>query len=653
MATSYYRASLVKFCRQSDDEIVGALTKAHAFSLEQNQRDAWYFQIKFLKEAMQDFSDGEIYFEFVIPRMGKRVDCVILYQNIIFVIEFKVGADSFGGYGIEQVHDYALDLKNFHRGSHQAAIVPILIATRTDRSSGEIHFAADSVACPVCVGLAGFRSVIEESVALLPLQVLDCEGWAGSGYLPTPTIIEAAQALYQSHNVTDIARSDSGAQNLALTDACIAGIIADAKRRGRKAICFITGVPGAGKTLAGLNIATRRATEHSDEHAVFLSGNGPLVSVLREALVRDQVAREGLKKSDAARQVNAFIQNIHHFRDAYARDLSVPHEKVVVFDEAQRAWTREQASKFMQQKRGIAGFDQSEPEFLISVMDRHQDWCVIVCLIGGGQEINTGEAGLGEWLVALRDHFPHWDVHASSLLNERDYTVDAQARDMLEDPAVSKHGELHLSVSMRSFRAEALNGFVSALLNVQLSQAQEAYSALRPRYPLYVTRDLQQAREWLRAQARGSERYGLLASSGAARLRPEGIHVKTPITPEYWFLNDRSDVRSSFYLEEVGSEFDVQGLELDWACVAWDADLRARPDEWGMFKFSGTKWQNVQAEDRRRYLLNAYRVLLTRARQGMVIFVPQGDERDPTRLPCSYDGTYERLLEAGVQPLSV
>ncbi|MEC8196506.1 MAG: DUF2075 domain-containing protein, partial [Pseudomonadota bacterium] len=390
-----------------------------------------------------------------------------------------------------------------------------------------------------------------------------------------------------------------------------------------------------------------------DEHAVFLSGNGPLVDVLREALARDQNASQGVPIGEARRRVKAFIQNIHHFRDdALVRDTAPP-EKVVVFDEAQRAWTRDQAAKFMQNRRGLDDFDMSEPEFLISVMDRHTDWCTVICLIGGGQEINTGEAGLVEWLAALQERFPEWDVHASSLLEDRHYTVDAGATKMLKAPHIEKHSDLHLAVSMRSFRAEQLSTFVSQVLDGDASGAKQTLNLLKARYPIVLTRDLKMSRAWLRQQARGSERFGLVASSGGYRLRPEGIHVKSKIEPANWFLNDRMDVRSSYYLEEVATQFDIQGLELDWAGVCWDADLRWVGENWSYHAFKGTKWQKVRDETKRLYVLNAYRVLLTRARQGMVIFIPRGEAADSTRPPEYYDGTYEFLRHCGLDEFQV
>lgn len=652
MQPAYYHAPISEFLEANPAAILGELTQANGFALEQPQRDAWLEQIAIMKDAARALGDGHILFEFAIPRMGKRADVVLIVGGLMMVIEFKVGSASFDRHAVEQVHDYALDLKNFHRGSHALPVVPILVATRAPAESTQpLVWAADRVSEPLLTNAEQVADVIADVISKVDGRVIDLENWLGSGYQPTPTIVEAAQALYQAHGVEEITRSDAGAQNLSLTSGCIAEIIERSKTEKRKSICLVTGVPGAGKTLAGLNIATKRAQEHSDEHAVFLSGNGPLVAVLREALARDESAREGTPKKTAARKVASFIQNIHHFRDEALRDTRPPYERVVIFDEAQRAWTREQAAKFMQTKRAIKDFDMSEPEFLISVMDRHQDWCVVICLIGGGQEINTGEAGLAEWLAALRARFSHWDIYISNRLTDPDYVSDEATESLLKSLPVREQSELHLAVSVRSFRAEALSAFVGHVVENRPAEARAVYAQIADRYPIWLTRDLNEARQWLRQQARGSERFGLLASSGGYRLRPEGIHVKAKIEAPTWFLNDRTDVRSSFYCEEVGTEFDVQGLELDWAGVCWDADFRYCDGRWTHMNFRGTRWTQVNASEGKLYLKNAYRVILTRARQGMVIFIPTGSPDDPTRLPEFYDQIFAFLQECGLRVL--
>ena len=655
LSTSYFDAAISNFSASDPAAILGLMAQAHGFALEHQQRDAWVSQIECLKDQLVEFTGGHIFFEFSIPRMGKRADAIVFKQGVVYVIEFKVGASAFDLSSKNQVHDYALDLKNFHRGSHNCLILPILVATQAaDQVIEKIDWASDGVAAPVCINasqIGEFVSGIDNMWASDDDKSFSARAWSLSGYEPTPTIVEAAQALYRDHDVTEITRSDAGAKNLAETTDAISGIIEQAKELRFKAICFVTGVPGSGKTLAGLNIATQRAETHSDEHAVFLSGNGPLVAVLREALARDKAVRDGITKADAKREVSTFIQNIHHFRDEALRDEAPPVEKVVVFDEAQRAWNLKQASQFMKQKRGYPDFNQSEPAFLISAMDRHDDWCVIVCLIGGGQEINTGEAGLAEWLQVLADQYPGWRVYSSDRLDDPDYIWDPQITDALRATSIEKIDALHLAVSMRSFRAEALSEFVSHVVENRPEIAREKFSSVNERYPMAVTRSLNVARNWLREKARASERIGLLASSGAYRLRPEGIHVKSSVDAPIWFLNGADDVRSSFYLEEVATEFDVQGLELDWCGVCWDADFRYLNGSFDCLSFRGTKWQNINAPERRLFLKNAYRVLLTRARQGMIIYVPKGDAADPTRLPSFYDETVAYLAECGLPAL--
>lgn len=661
---SYYQADIAEFLKADPDKILGELAHNHHFALDVMQKNAWLEQIDGLKLQLTGMCDGEIFFEFSIPRMGKRVDVVVLINDIVFVLEYKVGAKKHDKHAMDQALDYALDLKNFHEGSHDRYIVPILISTKAAQHQNVIDWYDDKVAVPLLCNGADLNLILSQishdlkAHAVQPVYGLSdneqepfAEEWAHSGYKPTPTIVEAAQALYQGHNVEEISRSDAGAKNLSHTSNCISEIIGYSKQNQKKSICFVTGVPGAGKTLAGLNISTRTVDSLSDEHAVFLSGNGPLVSVLREALARDEVVRSkkmgaSVSKKEAAQKVSAFIQNIHHFRDEGLKSDKAPNEHVVIFDEAQRAWNQEHAERFMVQKRGASEFDMSEPEFLISLMDRREDWCTIVCLIGGGQEINTGEAGLIEWFNALQKSFPHWDVYHSGQLANKMYNLGQDLSSRLSELNALERAALHLSVSIRSFRAEKLSDFIGAVIEGDASTAALIQKGLSG-YHLAVTRDLNKARSWLRMHARGTERLGLVASSGAIRLKPEGIHVKSKIDPANWFLNGKEDIRSSYYLEDVATEFDIQGLELDWAGVCWDADLRMEKGVWGHYSFKGTRWQNVNDHFRQIYLANAYRVLLTRARQGMVIFVPQGDDSDPTRPEKFYNDTYDFLKRCG------
>ncbi len=652
MTHAYYFKPISEFIADTENHILGELASKHEFALEEQQRNAWLIQIRAAKNWLEAI-DGHIGFEFSIPRMGKRIDCVVISGAVIFAIEFKVGATAFERHAIDQVVDYALDLKNFHEQSHQRIVVPILVCTEAEEPDAEFTLHPDRVAKPVCTNGDSLATIIDRFSCLTEESDIDANAWLASVYKPTPTIIEAAQALYRGHSVEEISRSDAGAINLSRTAKAISEIIDTSKRKQQKSICFLTGVPGAGKTLAGLNLANTWHNVENSEHAVFLSGNGPLVDVLREALARNEVAaakEAGLKqrKSITLSKAKAFIQNIHHFRDDALATITAPIERVVVFDEAQRAWSQKQTASFMKTKKGKIDFNQSEPEFLISVMDRHPDWATIVCLIGGGQEINTGEAGLREWFESIKRSFPHWQVYVSTKLSDQEYMPDGVLYSPGELKAVTDRDDLHLAVSIRSFRSEKLAAFIKAVLDCDVPQARTLYAEIRDAYPVVITRDLLAAKQWLASQARGTERYGIVASSGGIRLKPFGINVKAPIDPKNWFLNDKTDIRSSCFLEDVATEFDIQGLEIDWACVAWDADLRHDGEDWSYKSFRGAAWQSINDRDARVYLKNAYRVLLTRARQGMVIYVPEGDGSDTTRQPEYYDKTYAYLRSVGV-----
>ncbi len=654
MNRSYYSASTEQFLKDDSDLILGELSRNHQFALEDLQRNAWIVQIEILQSELKQLPGSHIAFEYAIPRMGKRVDVIILYKGKIFVLEFKVGACEYSNFAVEQALDYSIDLKNFHEQSHVREIIPIVISTEALVEKLIIEQYPDGVYHPVKANKNNIASFIKKiSINSICTKTLEPDSWLNSIYKPTPTIIEAAQALYKGHSVKEISRSDSGAINLGATSEIISAIINFSKEKYRKSICFITGVPGAGKTLAGLNIANERHNVDEGEHAVFLSGNGPLVDVLQEALARNEVLEkkgtdQKLTKNQALIKTKAFIQNIHHFRDDALQTDFPPVERVAVFDEAQRAWTLKQTSSFMARKKGISDFSMSEPEFLISVLDRHEDWAIIICLIGGGQEINTGEAGLPEWFAAIQKEYPHWDVYVSIKLTDQEYTNGENIYSSLTDKQLTVKNELHLSVSVRSYRSEKLASFVKAILDSNEREATHIFMQLKNDYPIVVTRNLDKAKQWLRTKARGGEGMGLTASSGAYRLKPYGIYIKSVIEPKTWFLNNSNDVRSAGFLEDVATEFDIQGLELDWTCVAWDANLRKNSGGWEYKNFRGTEWQNINDKVRKRYLLNAYRVLLTRARQGMIIFIPEGSETDRTRLPEFYNPVYEYFKDCGV-----
>lgn len=664
---AWYAAELEVFVRAEPSFVLGALAANAETEIVQEQRDAWREEIEVLQSALAGRT-GLVCLEYNIPRMGRRADAVVLTGGAVWVLEFKTGPSGVAAApraeDLEQVWDYALDLKNFHAGSHRATVIPIVVYGGTGppaKSSAEPAAESwirdhDGVYRPVAIAAGDLRAVFAGSPPAPPIAALDAGAWLEAAYQPTPTIIEAARALYARHSVASIARSDAGAKNLHVTSERIVHLARAAMRQKEKTICFVTGVPGAGKTLVGLNLATQRVTAGgADPNAVFLSGNGPLVAVLREALAHDEWLRarargQTVRKGRVRKNVEAFIQNVHHFRDEGLRDPRPPAERMVIFDEAQRAWDLRKTADFMRRRKRQADFRRSEPEFLISCMDRHEDWAVIVCLVGAGQEINTGEAGIQEWLRALAG-FPRWQAYVSAQLAETEPGAREPMERLRADGRLQDDEALHLAVSMRSFRAEHMSAFVQAALELDEGSARAALARLA-RYPIVLTRNLDAAKRWVRQQARGSDRYGLLASSKAQRLKPHAIDVRVDINPVHWFLHGREDTRSSYYLEDAATEFQVQGLELDWACVTWDGDLRRSGAGWEFHDFRGKRWTTVRQEENRRYLLNAYRVLLTRARQGLAIFVPPGDAGDPTRRPEFYDPTFRYLEALGLPVLA-
>jgi len=648
---AYYHATIDAFLSTSPLEILGKIVEAARGEFDAAQTTAWEIQIDVLSRSVRGLR-GHVFFEFGVPRLGRRIDVVVVSGSVVMPIEFKCGSKKYQRSDLNQVWDYALDLKNFHAASKAVPVLPILVAT--DAETEDLTWEAaheDGVRPPLRMNSVGLGRAIIHGLSLESGPMIDGVSWGRAPYRPTPTIIEAARALYARHTVTAISRHDAGAENLAITARVVNDLIDRARNENLKVILFVTGVPGSGKTRVGLDIATQRR-EQDAMHAVFLSGNQPLVSVLKEALIRDEHGRARkldpkLRKGSIRNRVEAFIQNIHHFRDIGVdnRD-SVPSDHVVIFDEAQRAWDLKRTSSFMRDKKGQPSFQYSEPEFLISYMDRHPDWAVVICLVGGGQEINTGETGISAWLEAARDKFPLWHVYISPEMTVSEMNNDHSSS---SGPLrVTQDKGLHLASSIRSFRSEKVSGFVQALLDRDHRMASQLLRSVAGAYPIAITRDLDRAKAWIRQHARGTERVGLVASSKAQRLRPHAIDIRYKVDPVQWFLNDSDDTRSSSFLEDAATEFQVQGLELDWTCVTWDADLRYTDNGWQHYFFAGRKWNEIRKPIRQRYLLNAYRVLLTRARQGMIIFVPSGSRLDPTRKAAFYDPVFEYLRVIGV-----
>lgn len=684
----YYSDTISNFLNRSNEEIIGKLTLASQHDINDDTSNSWLEEVEILKNVLTPYNErGSLYFEYNIPRMGRRADVIVVIDEIVFILEFKTAGSKFTHDAITQVWDYALDLKNFQEGSLERIIVPVLVATleRNNNCDFSLNPFKDNVYEPLRTNANRFCDAFYISLENIPHPKIEHsddrdDQWAKSGYEPTPTIIEAAIALYEENTVEDITKH-GGDIDKASAELC--NIINYCRKNNRKAICFITGVPGAGKTLIGLNTAIDQFNR--GEKAVYLSGNFPLVEVLQEALTRDYIRRDRIKariesrractKEEAKSRVKAFIQMIHHYRDLYLEGTEVvdneikpiegyfqshadkayiPAEHVAIFDEAQRAWTDDELKRFMREKKGIRDFPYSEPEYLISCMNRQLDWGVVICLVGNGQAINKGEAGLTEWIESISRSFKDWDVYMSKYLLESGDIKKAELE--LIEQQLKPREDLHLKMSMRSFRSEKVSIFVNQLLALQRDEATETLKELE-NYPIVITRSLDKAKQWLRDHARGSERYGLLASSKAERLKAISINVRYQPDFVHWFLEDDTDIRSSNALEDTLTEFKVQGLEIDWACVAWDADLRLNENQtaWQHYQLrSGTKWQNINKPINQQYQINAYRVLLTRARQGMIIVVPNGDNGvppDETRKPEWYDGIYNYLRSIGIEEI--
>ena len=709
MSRCLYNSCFEEFAIADENSIFGELCENYHGDALTTTREAWKSEISIMKDVISNFigKDGRIIFEYDIPRLGKRVDVVLLFEGIVFCLEFKVGETKILEGDIDQVLDYSLDLKNFHKFSEDRIIAPILIATNYRNSSTDIKMSVydDKIINPLVTGKTGIPTLINEVLKRFPNESPVNPNWVISPYAPTPTIIEAAKSLYENHTVEDITRHEADKVSTDRTIAYILDVIQKSKEKQEKSICFVTGVPGAGKTLVGLDVAVKQTYQGQDEpiaeeQAVYLSGNGPLVAVLTEALAQDNFKKckeKGEKKkiTDSRREVSKSIQIIHRYRDNMLAKIKNPVENgvleidpakavkyekagfgevehVAIFDEAQRSWTHKRLADYL--KRGgtygnklkVPNFPLSEAAFLIWSLDQREDWATIICLVGGGQEINTGEAGISEWIKAINEQFPHWNVYISPKLTDAEY-AEGKVNELLKDnDNVTYAEDLHLGVSLRSYRAEKLSAFVHALLSFDESAA-TLYDEIKEKYPIVLTRDMAKARKWLRDKVRGTERTGVLVTKESARFKPLAIHV-LPSGDEnavHWFLDDKSDVRSSNYLEDAATEIQVQGLELDYTCLLWDADMRYENGDWHFYRFNGqTRWSEQIAnteskQELQKYMLNAYRVLLTRARAGMVICVPEGNPNktvsgfweDSTRLPEFYNGTYEYLKSLGIEEI--
>ncbi|MGH7101279.1 MAG: DUF2075 domain-containing protein [Acetobacteraceae bacterium] len=661
--TAFYSAGVADFVAADPAAIIDRLVVEqvrHFRVTEAAAIGAWESTIALLRAALATapVADGwRILLEFPLLRLGRRIDTVLIAPEMVLVLEFKIGASGFVAADLEQVEDYALDLRDFHSASRAVPIVPILVATEAAAPQEDWPLPMAGVAPPMRANGESLGPLIAAlAVHYRPLPAaIETSAWERAPYRPVPGIIEAARLLYAGHGVAEITAARAGSAELERTTKAVLDAVASAETERRHLVLFVTGVPGAGKTLVGLNVVFGTGRRLG---AAYLTGNPTLVLVLREALARD-AARHGTGRLRQARQeVEGKIQRLPWFRDHYvARPDEVPAERAVVIDEAQRCWSRDWAIRKTRDRE--SRLSQPEPAHLLDIMARQQDWAVLVCLVGGGQEIHDGEGGLAEWGLALEAR-PLWAVRAAEAVL---HAGDPRQRLPLLSGLRITEG-LDLVVPARAIRNAAAPEWVDAVLANDPGRARAIVQS-EGSVPFRLTRDLGAMRQALRRLSEGGCRAGLVASSGARRLRAEGIGAELPHMDAdavtHWFLDRWPDVRASAALEVPATEFSCQGLELDYAGVCWGGDLVRRAGVWpaagwpaGGWKvreFRGSAWTVPRDPERIANTTNTYRVLLTRARHETILWVPRGDAADETRPPADYAAVVEFLLDCGVRPL--
>jgi hypothetical protein len=665
---AFYRASVLEFLNISESELTGLLTAAYAgsgFAVQRtSQTLTWIADVSRLRRVLEivvsqavEANGWTVLLEFPIPRKEKRIDLVLLTGQTICVLELKSSEQ--GRESIQQAEEYALLLHYFHEPSNRRKIVTFVVAPNTRHAPRKSQMFLPILEAPA-YWISRAESIDWEDLSdrLLTLKedkfthAIDPVAWDNGNYHPVPTIIEAAQSLQSGLSIREIAHSRAARHDVDRLTDFVHSLIDESRTNSSFAICFITGVPGSGKTLVGLNLAFSKQPSREPIH--FMSGTGPLVMVLQAVLARHHQLTEGATSSTARMHAKTLIENVHVFAKHYSDEApsAVPSNHVIIFDEAQRAWDKAQnLSKF---KR-----DYSEPEMLLNIMGRHQDWAVVVALVGGGQEINNGEAGLGEWGRALASTGKSWNVYASPEALEGGAAVaGSKLLSGIEGESLNlqRSPQLHLDVSVRSLKADAYSAWVNFVVSGDAKSA--AALQIGTAFPIFVTRSLADTRRLLLENTRGQARCGLVGSSAAARIRGEGLEPDSSLHGDYpwdhWFLAGHTDVRSSYQMEVFAAEFEIQGLELDWIGLCWGGDYvwSKTRGTWLTRAFRHgkvSKWSENMKANKRIYRQNAYRVLLTRARQGIVIFVPAGDSNDPTRVPMEFDETAEFLLACGAR----
>jgi len=665
----FYHATVAEFLSQTDDTILARLAVGYAgrgyTTQYTDQTLTWERDLHSLRTSLLQCVSASnearawgLILEFSIPKKELRIDIVLLIGETVVILEAKTGEA--GAQAKQQIEEYALLLHYFHKASNDRRIVPVLVTNEPatpnllDLNQQEFFPQLSSYwITPV------LRSSWDQLASLL-LEVarhsygqLLATDWQLSPYFPVPNIIDAAIALRSGLSIREIAHSEASEHEIQDVCAVLQSHVDLARTENHHAICFLTGVPGSGKTLVGLSLAHSAENRASAIH--FMSGNGPLVKVLQHLFTQES-RRAGASTPQARTEAKTLIENVHVFARYYTEDNpGSPSNHAIIFDEAQRAWNRAQNLKKFKR-------DYSEPEMLLKIMERHTDWAVVIALVGGGQEINDGEAGLEEWGRALvsPERTRRWRIHASPEVLEGGASTAGHRLFDPTAPAAEVHTStsLHLRTSNRSLRAEQLATWVNLVLDGQANAA--AALDVTQRFPIFLSRDLAETRRKLRDERKGVSRYGLVGSSGAARLRAEGLEPNSTFHADYpwehWYLAGETDLRSSYQCEVFATEFEIQGLELDWIGLCWGGDFVWNPRKgWLLRKLhpsAVSKWNPIKNLEKQVFRRNAYRVLLTRARQGMILFVPRGDPKDPTNSPAEFDATADYLIRCGATQLS-
>ncbi len=580
--SAFFSSTVHKFLATDSSQILGELNlhaRNSVSSLRVSTVISWERTISVLKTTLTqiatEFSSAGnwgLLLEYEIPRRDRRIDVVLLAGSLVIVLEFKTGDSGDEATARRQAEHYALELRDFHRESRGLFLVPVVISRGASEFVPPSVDPSDDLVRAVLVAndeslAKAIRHAVAKNLRASSGKQFDLNLWNRSAYQPIPNIVEAAQILFAKQSVRELSHAHTDTYNLTKTTDLLVAAVERAQRERRKIICFVTGVPGAGKTLAGLNAVHSPELMRDNRPAgCFLSGNVPLVKVITEALAVDNHARSDDSLEESRRRIRTFIQSVHSFLKEYRGSDKLPPEGVIVFDEAQRAWDAVKVRKEFLQRATAAERDalttvNSEPAMMLGIMDRLLDWGVIIALVGGGQEIHDGEAGIAEWGRVLREHYSHWHIIASpealnggaSVAGSRLFH-DGQSG----NAAVTLETHLHLPVSIRSFRAEAVAAWVNAVVTGQPEQA-ATIARQCSQFPIMLTRSLEHSRAWLRRSTRGLRRCGLLASSGALRLRAHGLEVSSGfrggISLEDWFLASPGDIRSSNVLEVALTEF--------------------------------------------------------------------------------------------------